>query len=180
MPERPAALAAKRTCEGCDLCCRTYEIAELGKPMGLACPLLVETGCAIHGSHPKTCKAFRCHWLEQPDLGAEWRPSTAGFVLRLDPDAVTMWVDVDPQRPGAWRRPPYYDQIKSWSWAVKDGRGVVMIHDGGGVFVVFPETELFILDPPRGARFQAGYRMGDHGPEAWAEILAAPRRRAAA
>jgi hypothetical protein len=160
-----------RNCDGCDLCCRTYEIGELGKPMGMACPLIVAQGCAIHGSHPNTCKAFRCFWLDQPELGPEWRPSTAGFVLRLDADGVTMWLDVDPARPGAWRLPPYYDQIKSWSSAVKDGRGVVMAHDGPGVWVVFPETELWLPAPPRGARFRAGYRATLHGLEPWAEVV---------
>lgn len=180
MAESPAASAATRTCDGCDLCCRTYEIAELGKPMGTPCALLTEQGCAIHGSHPRTCKAFRCFWLDQPDLGPEWRPSVAGFVLRQDLDGVTLWVDVDPERPGAWRHPPYVNQIKRWSRAVQDGSGVVIIHDEGGIFVVFPETELFILDPPRGARFQAGYRAGPDGREPWAEILAKPSRRIAA
>lgn len=172
--------AEARSCDGCDLCCRAYEIAELGKPMGSPCALLTQAGCAIHGSHPRTCQAFRCFWLDEPELGPEWRPSTAGFVLRLDLDGITLWVDVDPLRPGAWRVPPYVNQIKLWSRAIGDGSGVVMIHDEGGVFVVFPETELFILDPPRGARFQAGYRPGPAGPEPWAEIVARAPRRAAA
>lgn len=174
------APAAARTCDGCDLCCRTYDIPELGKPMGMPCPLIVAHGCAIHGSHPKTCQTFRCHWLNQPDLGPEWRPSIAGFVLRLDPDGVTMWVDVDPERAGAWRRPPYFVQIKSWSQAIVGGSGVVVVHDAGGVFVIFPETELFFADPPPRARFRAGYRMGVHGREPWAEIMTRPVRRAAA
>ena len=175
-----AALAAVRSCDGCDLCCRTYEIAELGKPMGMPCPLIVAAGCAIHGSHPNTCKSFRCFWLDQPELGPEWRPSIAGFVVRLDPDGVTMWIDVDPERIGAWRRPPYLPQIKLWSGAIVDGRGVVAVHDDGGVFIVFPETELFLPEPPRGARFQAGYRIGAQGREPWAEVLASPARRRAA
>lgn len=178
MAGKLAAFGAARSCDGCDLCCRTYEIAELGKPMGSPCALLSERGCAIHGSHPRTCKAFRCFWLQTPELGEAWRPSTAGFVLRLDGDGVTMWVDVDPERPGAWRLPPYINQIKRWSRAIQDGSGVVMVHDEGGVFVVFPETELFIPSPPQGARFQAGYRAHDGGVEPWAAVI--PEARAAA
>jgi hypothetical protein len=179
MAGRTPTRTAARSCEGCDLCCRTYEIAELGKPMGSPCALLTQQGCAIHGSHPRTCKAFRCFWLDQAELGPEWRPSTAGFVLRVDADGVTLWLDVDPDRPGAWRLPPYINQIKRWSRAIRDSSGVVMIHDGGGVFVVFPETELFIPDPPRGARFQAGYRAVVGGVEPWAAIMdePAPRER---
>jgi hypothetical protein len=106
-------------------------------------------------------------------------PSIAGFVLRLDPDGVTMWVDVDPERVGAWRRAPYYPQIKSWSGAIVDGRGVVVVHDDRGVFVVFPETELFILQPPRGAQFKAAIAWARTG-GALGGIMPGPVRRRAA
>jgi hypothetical protein len=175
-----AARPPARGCDGCDLCCRTYEIAELKKPVGTACVHLSALGCGIHGSHPKTCRTFRCLWLDEPALGEVWRPSRSGFVLRPDPDGVTLWVDVDPLRPGAWRALPYHPQIVTWSWAIRNGRGVVMVHDAGGVFVVFPEAELFLPDPPRGARFRAGYRAGTDGPEPWAEVFEDVRRRAAA
>lgn len=180
MAERSTEPAEARTCDGCDLCCRVYEIPELSKPMGRDCAHLQDMRCTIHGAHPRTCRSFRCFWLGQPELGEAWRPSTAGFVLRQDPDGLTLWVDTDPLRPGAWRAPPYYGQIKTWSWAIRGGRGVVLVHDIGGVFVVFPETELFLADPPRGARFQAGYRETPDGLEPWAEVLARPVRRAAA
>jgi len=117
-----AAGPPARGCDGCDLCCRTYEIAELKKPMGSACAHLSALGCGIHGSHPKTCRTFRCLWLDEPALGEVWRPSRSGFVLRPDPDGVTLWVDVDPLRPGAWRALPYHPQIVTWSWAIRDGR----------------------------------------------------------
>lgn len=180
MAERPNASAEARTCDGCDLCCRVYDIPELSKPMGQPCSFLQSAGCGIHGAHPPTCRRFRCFWLEHTDLDDAWKPSTAGFVLRQDPDGVTLWVDTDPLRPGAWRALPYHPQIKAWSWAIRDGRGVVVVHDAGGVFVVFPETELFLPDPPRGARFRAGYRTGPDGPEPWAEVLPRYSRRAAA
>ena len=171
MAGSPNVPAKARSCNGCDLCCRVYDIPELAKPMGTPCSLLQASGCGVHGAHPKTCKAFRCHWLSQRELGEEWRPSTAGFVLRLDGDGTTLWIDTDPRRPEAWRALPYYGQIKSWSWAVKDGTGVVLVHDIPGVFVVFPETELLIADAPRGARFLAGYRPGLTGPRPWAEVI---------
>ena len=103
MPERRLVT---RNCHGCDLCCRLYEIDELAKPMGAACAHAKAMRCAIHGAHPRTCRAFRCFWLDRPDLGPEWRPSTARFPLRLDEHGVGMWVDVDPARPGASRRDP--------------------------------------------------------------------------
>ena len=176
MPERPPA----RTCDGCDLCCRLYDIDELAKPAGAACQHAQGLRCTIHGAHPRTCRAFRCHWLQAPDLGPEWRPSTAGFALRLDPDGVAMWIDVDPERPGAWLRQPYYGQIKRWAEAIRTGAGVVLVHDGPGVHVIFPEAELFITDPPRGARFEAGYRAAVGGARPWARVLDDREHQAAA
>lgn len=171
MPSRPPIPASGgRTCDGCDLCCRVFEIEELAKPMGRACALLREGRCSIHGFHPKTCQTFRCFWLDRPDLGPEWRPSVAGFVLRVDEDGTTLWVDVDPLRRGAWREPPYYGQLKLWSEAIRTGAGVVMVHDAG-VWLLFPERDLFLPDAPRGARFEAGYRAGPNGPEPWVRML---------
>jgi hypothetical protein len=176
MPERPTA----RTCDGCDLCCRLYDIDELAKPAGALCAHAQGLRCTIHGAHPRTCSAYRCHWLNAPDLGPEWRPSTAGFALRLDSDGVAMWVDVDPERPGAWRREPYYGQIKRWSGAIRRSAGVVLVHDGPGVFVIFPEAELYIHSPPPGARFEAGYRAGIGGARPWARVLEDREHQAAA
>lgn len=136
--------------------------------MGQACSHLRDQRCTIYGHHPKTCRTFQCFWLERPDLGPEWRPSQAGFVLRQD--GSTLWVDVDPSRPRAWRLDPYYAQLKLWSEAVRTGVGVVLVHDRG-VWVLFPERNLFLPEPVRGARFEAGYRMGPGGPEPWARIL---------
>jgi len=168
MPERhPPA----RSCDGCDLCCRVYDIDELAKPAGRACAHLSDFRCTIHGLHPKTCRTFSCFWLDRLDLGPEWRPSFAGFVLRLDQDRRTLWVDVDPQRPRAWHAHPYYEQLKRWSETVRTGEGVVMVHDEGGVWVIFPERDLLLPDAPRGARFEAGYRAGPFGPGPWARVI---------
>lgn len=174
MPERQPP----RSCDGCDLCCRVYEIEELAKPMGRACPHLVDQRCGIYGLHPKTCRTFRCFWLDRLDLGPEWRPSFAGFVLRADQDQSTLWVDVDPLRPRAWRASPYYEQLKRWSEVVRTGAGVVLIHDGG-VWVMFPERDLLLPDAPRGAAFEAGYRAGPDGPEPWARVVDETRSAAA-
>lgn len=170
--ERPAEpRPPARGCDGCDLCCRVYEIEELAKPMGRACAHLQDQRCGIYGSRPPTCQAFRCFWLSRLDLGPEWRPSFAGFVLRLEADRRTLWVDVDPERPRAWHAYPYYEQLKRWSQTVRTGDGVVLVHDEGGVWVIFPERDLLLPEAPRGALFEAGYRPGPHGPQPWARVV---------
>jgi hypothetical protein len=153
------------------MCCRVYDIDELRKPAGLACVFAHAQSCAIHGLHPKTCKTFRCFWLDKPELGPEWKPSLAGFVLRLEEDGVMLWVEPEPERPLSWRVEPYYSQIKQWSWAIKTKLGLVAVQQPEGVYVVFPEIEVLIPDPPKGARFEAGYRAGIGGAVPWARLV---------
>jgi hypothetical protein len=174
--EKPTAAAGK-ACGDCNLCCELYEIEELSKPMHTLCVhARAGSGCAIHGLHPLTCRTFRCLWLMRPELDGEWLPAIAGFVLREE--GSSLYIDVDPDRKGAWRRAPYYAQIKSWSEVIRKGIGTVIVEDHG-VYVVFPERELFLGRPARGALVEAGYAQGRTGLKPWARVLGAERVEAA-
>ena len=162
-----------KSCGGCDVCCRVYEIDELDKPAGRLCAHAC-TGCAIYEARPQTCRTFDCLWLQRPELDATWRPDLAGFVMRLGEGGTTLWIDEDPLRRNAWKREPYYRQIKAWSAAVQQRRGLVMVAVAEGVVVVFPESDLFVPHPPQGARVEAGYRTTETGREPWVRIVAAP------
>ena len=165
---------AGKSCDGCDLCCRLYDIAELAKPAHAMCVhARPEGGCAIHGAHPRICQTFECMWLVSDDLDARWRPSVAGFVLRAE--GTFLYVDVDPGQPGAWRRDPYYEQIKAWSAIIRDGRGMVTVEDAG-IYVIFPERDIFLGRLPAGALIEAGYLQTPGGPVPWAR----PARRSTA
>ena len=165
--ENPAA--AGKSCGDCNLCCELYEIEELSKPMHTLCVhARAGSGCAIHGLHPKTCRTFRCLWLMRPDLDDLWLPAVAGFVLREQ--GSTLYVDCDRDRKGAWRRSPYYAQIKSWSEIIRTGAGTVIVEDHG-VHVVFPEREIYLGVPARDALVQAGYLKGRNGPKPWARVV---------
>jgi hypothetical protein len=160
---------AGKACGGCDLCCRLYEIDELAKPVHSACShALPEGGCGIHGAHPMTCRTFACMWLVREELDARWRPSEAGFVLRTE--GLSLFIDVDPARPGAWRGAPYYAQIKAWSAAVRDGKGLVSVEDHG-IYVIFPEEDIYLGQLPRGALIEAGYMRTAAGLRPWARLL---------
>ena len=158
------------SCGGCDVCCRVYEIDELAKPAGRLCAHAC-AGCAIYPARPDPCRAFECLWLMRPEMDPSWRPDIAGFVLRLDEGGSTLWVDEDPLRPNAWKREPYYRQIKAWSAAVQQRRGLVMAAVAEGVVVVFPESDVFVPRPPQGARVEAGYRTTPNGREPWVRIV---------
>ena len=159
-----------KSCGGCDVCCRVYEIDELQKPAGRLCAHACG-GCAVYDARPNTCRAFECLWLLRPEFDPTWRPDLAGFVMRLDEGGTTLWIDEDPMRPNAWRREPYYGQIKAWSAAVQQRRGLVMAAVAEGVVVIFPEADLFVPHPPQGARVEAGYRVTPEGREPWVRVV---------
>ena len=159
---------AGKACGGCDLCCRLYEIDELAKPVHSACRhALPQGGCGVHGAHPLTCRTFQCMWLVREDLDERWRPADAGFVLRTE--GLSLFVDVDPARPGSWRREPYYPQLKAWSEAVRDGSGLVSVDDRG-IYVIFPERDLYLGRLPRGSMIEAGYARTAAGLRPWARL----------
>jgi hypothetical protein len=53
-------------------------------------------------------------------------------------------VQVDPQRPDAWRQETYYSQLKAWArWAVANGNKVVVVVGvGSRAYVVFPDRDV--------------------------------------
>jgi len=93
--------------------------------------------------------------MTQPELGDEWFPRRCKMVLRqvpltADELQTRIQVYVDPSSPSAWRREPYYSQLKKWA---RDGmKGIlingvnhkrqVVIHIGDRGVVLLPDKEV--------------------------------------
>src|SRR5579864_223479 len=120
-------LVPGRTCGSCSLCCKLLRIEELEKPVGTWCNHCASGrgGCAIYDQRPRECRTFYCSWLVTPQLGPEWRPMTAKMlILQETPRQIAVYVDTG--SPTAWRREPYYGQLKTWARAgVERGTQVV-------------------------------------------------------
>src|SRR6185503_15460450 len=105
----------------CTLCCKVVAVASLDKPAGQWCVhARPGKGCATYGSHPDDCRSFMCQWLLRPELDATWKPERCGFAISLVEPGNRMAVMVDPNKPDAWRRAPFYQTIKDWArqlWA---------------------------------------------------------------
>jgi hypothetical protein len=58
-------------------------------------------------------------------------------------------IHVDPGRPEAWRREPYYSEIKRWSELAAREHQQVVVSIGKRAFVVFPnrEVDLGVIGP---------------------------------
>ena len=86
-------------------------------------------------------------------LGPEWKPDRAKMVLSLDPVSRSMNVQLDPGQPGAWKREPYYGQLKRWAAASLPLQRHVLVHLNKTTTVVLPER-----DVPLGT-FEPGDRL---------------------
>jgi Fe-S-cluster containining protein len=134
-----------RSCGTCGLCCKVFEIDVLAKAAGVWCRHRdAAAGCSIHGAHPPVCRAFQCAWIADAALDEAWKPERCGFVMHAVADGYRLWVNVDPQRPDAWRASPYYETLKAWSAGALDDTRSVVVNVGPDVIALFPEEDLVI------------------------------------
>ncbi|GJD55487.1 hypothetical protein [Methylobacterium dankookense] len=160
-----ATPAPGRACGTCTLCCKVYDVPSVESVAGQWCRhTLAGKGCAIHAARPDHCRAFHCLWMTESWLGPEWKPDKAKMVLALDPATRNMNVQVDPGQANAWRREPYYGQLKRWAAAsIPKGRHV-LVHVNKATTVVLPDRDvpLGVLTPED--RIVSRPRMTPQGP----------------
>jgi hypothetical protein len=160
-------LASIRNCDGCTLCCKIFRIAALEKPKGQWCShCSVGKGCEIYDTRPEECRAFKCGYLVEPGLDEGWKPSEAR--LLLSSQGRTLSVHVDPQRPDAWKRAPYYASMKQWAKEALPLGSQVAVWIGDRAIMILPDrdVDLGIVAPdeiavttrvaiPGGVRYEA-------------------------
>jgi hypothetical protein len=129
-----------RACGDCSLCCFVLDVPEAGKPDGDNwCPhARPGRGCSIHADRPHVCRAFACEWLRDPQLGPEWKPNVAKFVLSWDAtDGLVLLVQRHP-RYDRWREEPYISTLRAIA-----ARGVGKYH----VVVALRRNYEWIISP---------------------------------
>jgi len=172
--QTPQKRANLKVCGDCSLCCKVYDIDDLGKKAGHACNhQRPGTGCGVWGLHPQICQDFKCLWLKHEDMTALWRPDICGFVLRLEPNGTTLAIDVDPDRPDAWRQTHYYNQLKIWSEVMPKNEGLVIVYVPDGMYVITPMEDLFLKAPKRGDILETGMENSLFGLRPFARVIPA-------
>lgn len=144
------APAPGRECGTCTLCCKVYDVPALEKPAGSWCShCRPGRGCGIHETRPDHCRAFHCLWMTQTWLGPEWKPERSKLVLTVDPATRHLLVQVDPGAAGAWRRDPFYGQLKRWAAEGARERRQVIVFVNKSATVVLPDRDvaLGVLGP---------------------------------
>ena len=150
-----------RPCGECTLCCKLFPLPEMGKAAGQWCQhVLTGAGCAIHQAKPQPCRTFLCSWTMAEGLDERWRPDTAGFVLATQ-DNDKLYVQVDPDRPDAWRREPYYSHLKSVASRARSPYLMVLVRTAGRLTMIFPEADIDLGVEPEGLRIDSGYELVD-------------------
>lgn len=95
---------SERTCGTCTACCKIMAIDELEKPASVWCHHCeIAKGCKIYESRPDSCRKFKCLWLTDPRLPDSMRPDKTKAVFHVEKDKGRLKVNVDPDRPDAWK-----------------------------------------------------------------------------
>jgi hypothetical protein len=142
------------------MCCKLPLIEELDKPADRWCRhAVIGKGCGIYMDRPPVCRSFHCQWIRDAQLGPEWKPEKAKFILYPDREKKEVFnVAVDPAYPDAWTRPPFFAAINSW---VREGAELgryVMVRIGSRWTAVLPDRILdlghvegpFVIERGRG------------------------------
>ncbi len=142
-------LVPGRACGDCTLCCKLIGIDALNKPAGSWCPHCAPgKGCTIYAERPAECRTFHCSWLTTPNLGPEWRPTKSKMVLCIEGGGNVLAVWVDAGDPGAWRRDPYFRQLKEYAIAEAD-RIRIVVYVKNRMVIILPnkEVDLGVMRP---------------------------------
>ena len=116
LPGAASRVVPGRECGTCTLCCKVAAVEELSKPNGVWCHhCLKGKRCAIYDERPPSCRSFYCQWMVETGLGPEWKPERAKFALVKTEAGRRLTALVDPGFPSAWRRSPYYENLKQWA-----------------------------------------------------------------
>jgi Fe-S-cluster containining protein len=148
MTESLSSPTAARECGECTMCCKLLGVEAIDKPEGTWCPhCTARRGCAIYDSRPQQCRDFVCAWLKGPALDERWKPSVCKFIVFAEQGGGMMLkVAVDPVRPDAWRKEPFYSYFKNWIRQNAVAGGVLLVLTGKRAVAVLPDRDTDLGD----------------------------------
>lgn len=136
-------LVAGRSCDDCTLCCKLLNIQSLQKPRLIWCKHCdVGVGCAIYEQRPSECRDFYCTYRVSAELGEEWKPSVSKMVVNFESGIGRVNVSVDPEFSDAWRREPYYSQLKAMALHMLRNEGHLLVWEGDEPIAILPDRDV--------------------------------------
>ncbi len=132
-----------RACGGCTLCCKVLAVPSLDKPKDVWCPhCKTDWGCKIYDSKPGECDNFLCVYLVNPEIDEAWKPSKSRIVLASENKGLKLVAYVDPARPDAWRKDPYYSHLRFWAQQAVQYKGQIIVCSAGKTWAILPDREV--------------------------------------
>ena len=142
MSDNAPSLVPGRSCSGCTVCCKVMAIQDLAKPPMQWCPHCTPgTGCKIYDARPLECRAFHCEYLLSPQMGEAWAPVRSRMVVVVIRATGGITVHVDPARRDAWRKQPYYGDLKAWAATLYPQKRHLVVVQGEDVIAVMPNAD---------------------------------------
>jgi hypothetical protein len=118
-------------------------VTRLAKPPGTWCTHCVKgTGCGIYADRPEECTTFNCGYLVLDYLTPEWKPAVSHLVISSGVSKDRLSIHVDPGRPDAWRKQPYYAMIKAWAREALSKSQQVVVMIGYRTIVILPDRDV--------------------------------------
>ena len=166
MNEPAVGYVKGRSCDGCTMCCKLLRIDAFDKPKSQWCVHCdIGSGCKIYEERPSECRDFNCGFLTEAHIGDHWKPAKSKMVIALASDGKRLTVFVDSDRPNAWRKEPFYSDIKKWARAAADNQGRVIVSQGSNVITVTPDGETNLGSVDEGQIVIARRKRGSGGTE---------------
>lgn len=94
----------------------------------------------------------------------EWKPERSKIVLTLFPGNGFLYAQVDPGSPQAWRKAPYYDQLRAWARSLIDKGRHVIVFVNDQAMLIMPEEAIALgpMKPTDNLRIERAF--GPKGP----------------
>jgi hypothetical protein len=160
------SLAPGRSCDACTLCCKLAAVHEISKPRMQDCPhCAIGVGCKIYETRPGACRTFFCEYRLNAELGEEWKPNLCNIVVTVERQARRINVLLDDGHFDAWRKEPYYSQIKTMALNILRQRGHLIVWEGLEGIGILPHKEVRLGRPQANQVIVAGRRMTEQGEE---------------
>ena len=167
-------LVPGRSCDGCTMCCKTMQVEEIAKPAMKWCQHCDKgKGCKIYDTRPEACRLFYCHYRKEAGIGEHWKPSQSRMMMTYNADASRLCIYVDPDRSDAWRKQPYYNDLKTWARNGVASKTQIVVFVGDDVTVILPDRDKPVGRVRPDQHLRVVMRNGPKGPEYDVELLEA-------
>ena len=82
-------------------------------------------------------------------MSEAWKPSQSRLIISNELAQNRINIHVDLARPDAWRKQPYYGDLKTWSRHITADHGQLVVFVGDRQIVILPDhdVDLGIVDP---------------------------------